>query len=842
MGISFNPQEALAFIAKNVIAAAAISNGLSQEQAELLGGVFEGAIKGFQRTPKSKTLQALLHNTIKKAILTTFDSKEYEIPYDCRERLVDVFSIEKSYIYLKADNPFTLIVTTIRDICKESINCNLETLPIEAIATDVLYSVNAAIYENHQLTSLYTLFRTEEINTKLDDISTKLATNTKHDYVLICSSKEITKQRIHGREHELCQMENLLRQNNIIFVGGIDGIGKTTLVKQYFYLHREEYNQILYLSYEKDFLHLFCDDLSVTISNFSKKIKPDNTLENDNEYFYRKILKLKEITNQQTAIIIDGYTFQDEHYDDIISLNATLVFITSHDVSTINPSISIRKITNVEATKQIFFDNYSRKDIKFDDATLTELLSYFEYHTLSIVLIAKQMKVCRCSPQELLLRISKGGIKESLNQKMRFDISSPPKTPYELLLKLFKTSNLSHSELYILYFLCLLAPAKIFSPDLNKWMKENDIYITLDDLRSHGWIEIDDVTDMITIHPLVREIVLSSQHFELPKYSNFFDHFAVEYSEFELFSLPFTAKKYYAEIANNICNHLNRIDENIYPFCLRAERILSIGCYLCESLALHKKIEEYIFAKPSSYVDIANLYYSKGWTYATQYRDRQLGIIYFEKAINYLSKIDKWPDDQIERIANIYADYGIILCRSGMPKKLVSFEPIQKSIDLLCTLSGNTNDKHLHISWLYAFLAESYINSGKTDLAEECIEKAFKLHQKYSGKEDIFFSNILLRKSMLEKCCGKYEAALNTALQGYSIYIHYYGQERIANIEHLVYIGDLFCLSCVSDNKEQSYRNAEQYYSAAYELACAKYHEKSDIINRIRVKISNIRM
>ena len=47
MGISFNPQEALAFIAKNVIAAAAISNGLSQEQAELLGGVFEGAIKGF---------------------------------------------------------------------------------------------------------------------------------------------------------------------------------------------------------------------------------------------------------------------------------------------------------------------------------------------------------------------------------------------------------------------------------------------------------------------------------------------------------------------------------------------------------------------------------------------------------------------------------------------------------------------------------------------------------------------------------------------------------------------------------------------------------------------------
>lgn len=77
---------------------------------------------------------------------------------------------------------------------------------------------------------------------------------------------------IYDRDIEVQQIEELLNNHNIVYIGGIEGIGKTTLVKKYVLLNREKYTNVLFLPYEKDFLHIFCDDYLVTI-----QILPQNS-------------------------------------------------------------------------------------------------------------------------------------------------------------------------------------------------------------------------------------------------------------------------------------------------------------------------------------------------------------------------------------------------------------------------------------------------------------------------------------------------------------------------------------------------------------------------------------
>ena len=261
-----------------------------------------------------------------------------------------------------------------------------------------------------------------------------------------------------------------------------------------------------------------------------------------------------------------------------------------------------------------------------------------------------------------------------------------------------------------------------------------------------------------------------------------------------------------------------------------------------ESLLLQSRIEEFLLVHTASDDKMAYLYYGMGWTYATQYRNRRLGLQFFKKAIHLLSTTtSKSTSAQTERVANIYADYGIVLCRNDPDQNPAARAVLMKALNLLFSLPQKRNDTYLQISWLYSFLAECCIASGDVDNAKNYILRAFALHKQYSAADDVYYCNILLRESMLQKYLGEYESALNTALQGYKIYINFYGQARITNIEHLMYIGDLYKSASNSTNKIEYCIQAEQCYRLAHSLACEKYSSHCRIINDIERKIEKLR-
>lgn len=107
-----------------------------------------------------------------------------------------------------------------------------------------------------------------------------------------------------GRDTEIRQMVESLQKNNTLYITGIGGIGKITLVKNYIARYRTEYDVIAYLEYDGDIQHTFCDDLQLQISTVSRQ---DG--EPLNDYFTRKLKAFKRICGDRRALfVVDNYT------------------------------------------------------------------------------------------------------------------------------------------------------------------------------------------------------------------------------------------------------------------------------------------------------------------------------------------------------------------------------------------------------------------------------------------------------------------------------------------------------------------------------------------------------
>ena len=82
------------------------------------------------------------------------------------------------------------------------------------------------------------------------------------------------------------KMHYIMEKNQLLFLSGIGGIGKTELAKQYANRYRNEYNTIIFAVFNKDIVSLVNDE--ILINHIEKDEK-----ESDIDYFKRKIEILK---------------------------------------------------------------------------------------------------------------------------------------------------------------------------------------------------------------------------------------------------------------------------------------------------------------------------------------------------------------------------------------------------------------------------------------------------------------------------------------------------------------------------------------------------------------------
>ncbi|MDO5011734.1 MAG: NB-ARC domain-containing protein [Intestinibacter bartlettii] len=136
-----------------------------------------------------------------------------------------------------------------------------------------------------------------------------------------------------GRQEEIKLIHDKLKnETNSVFIHGFGGIGKSVLAKQYAFLHKNDYDTILFASYLTSIMDLVLDDREIPITNFERVEKED-----DRKYFKRKMDKLYELSDNKTLIILDNFDVdEDDDLEYILNCGCKFIVTTRNDFTDYN--------------------------------------------------------------------------------------------------------------------------------------------------------------------------------------------------------------------------------------------------------------------------------------------------------------------------------------------------------------------------------------------------------------------------------------------------------------------------------------------------------------------------
>ena len=322
----------------------------------------------------------------------------------------------------------------------------------------------------------------------------------------LLSSKNIlpTKSFV-GREDIIQQIDEYFKNgHHVVFLSGIGGIGKTQIAKKYLDAHRQEYDSIIFATYEGDIKSLIIRDTPfVSDPAIVKKIKPNGETESDDEFFVRKLNKIKQLSNERTLIIIDN--LDDEYRDEFKELfdgPYRLLITTRVNYSkTIYAQIDVNALQKDKELIDLFMNYYDGDLVERDDPHLLDLIKMVNCHTYTIELMANHMEMS-CQTVDEMIEAFKNQNILSLNEKV---MNSEMKTSiaYDNLLKLYNISSLNDEEINALRFLLFTPIEGLPYPYVKRWGGE-EIFRTIKDLEKRSWVIKS--SNGVALHPIVYQI------------------------------------------------------------------------------------------------------------------------------------------------------------------------------------------------------------------------------------------------------------------------------------------------------------------------------------------------
>ena len=305
-----------------------------------------------------------------------------------------------------------------------------------------------------------------------------------------------------GRESESDAFEKFINDSKNLakktgepspcLVNGLGGIGKSTFIREYVSRHRQEYDSVLWLYYDGDIKSLLIDDLSVRISTVTK-----SEVESKDEYYKRKIAKLKDIcAEQKVLVIVDNfYSNNGEDFTDFFSIGWDCIFITREKHPALE--LPIFSLGAVSDTKILFERCLGRTLTETEEPYFTEISSMLHGHTLTIKLIAKQIRQSGLTfdkAAELVKKYDLPAVGQEKDDKIfQGKILS-------LLTELLNLSSLSDADKAILKDLSCVSANGMLRSDLEAFSENN-----ADNLINLGWVE--EIADNVALHPVIMDVI-----------------------------------------------------------------------------------------------------------------------------------------------------------------------------------------------------------------------------------------------------------------------------------------------------------------------------------------------
>ena len=381
-----------------------------------------------------------------------------------------------------------------------------------------LFRKTLAIDKNDRYSSAKNLISDLENLIKLADIKVFLKNINIHP--LTSNSYFIS------RNDKLTEIQQHLSRDNVVFIYGLGGIGKSELAKDLAFQFRNNYVTQHLVHYDKS--------LKNTISHL-EFINFDDSFYSYDDLFIMKIKMLSDDTRygNSTLLIIDNYSSTDPEdsfvLEQLKKLHIHIIFTTRETPKDTSLGVCIDKISD-EALMEMFFKiNPFRKGEKDREKLVSTLIEVVSGHTMSIDLVARQTKSLEQYGEKTLSDVIETLSRSGLNSELDMQVYNnkdadvaehqQENAVYEHIRALFSFAVLTPKQKYILKNACML-PLEGFSTkefcefiDLAHFdeasaqsLYSEDKEITF--LVNNGWLKrVGELQNKLSIHPVIADVI-----------------------------------------------------------------------------------------------------------------------------------------------------------------------------------------------------------------------------------------------------------------------------------------------------------------------------------------------
>lgn len=305
-----------------------------------------------------------------------------------------------------------------------------------------------------------------------------------------------------GREDELKQLEAWFKGNgNVLFVSGMGGIGKSSLVREYLAENYPSFDTVLYLYYQESIKVTITDDRKICINTVQK-----DDSETIDDYFKRKLSMLQRLVYEtKSVIVIDNCNGFDNDISDIFNICSKVIIITRQKPVAEIESMQINAISE-RNNLLMLFEKHLQRSISDDEKTyLNSIIDKINGHTLILELIAKQTASSYLSVVQAEDLIDKYGFTGFAEENVEYfkDSTLYNSSVSKITAAIFDSGNFSYSKKAILKTLSLFDVSEISIITFAEMLAletKNDI----NELIKDGWIENNGV--YISLHPVIKEV------------------------------------------------------------------------------------------------------------------------------------------------------------------------------------------------------------------------------------------------------------------------------------------------------------------------------------------------
>ncbi len=327
--------------------------------------------------------------------------------------------------------------------------------------------------------------------------------------VYIIESEIRPKEFFAGRVEEHKELSNRLKQDRLVFLCGIGGIGKSEIARQYVAANVQNYRNVLYWTYSGDFEKMICLDEYVSISSVSR-IED----ESDHSYCWRKLRAIKECLSGNNLLIIDNLnsriedTQHQEVWEFLLSLPCEILVTTR--TKQLQHMLPIREIEDIETLRYIF--EYNCPCEEKDTSSVDEIILRLNRHTLLVESIAKQTYASAHTPAEMLVNLEKYGVHGFNKETVGIvkDGHSSRGTIMEHMRNIFSMSLMTIEQQLMLTKLSFLPEWGVTTNDFAAYFRIDNMDI-INWLIDYGWAYRGaDANKKLSVHPVIAELVFEN--------------------------------------------------------------------------------------------------------------------------------------------------------------------------------------------------------------------------------------------------------------------------------------------------------------------------------------------